>query len=160
MSRPRKLLSACKSRGSRTHDRDALSRLARGRQRRDPFFRPCVIDNVLLDQLDRDGIVVDVQDAGFFARRGTNSAGELRKVIGRVQPVDRLAPPAAIDEIVPIRNDVPEWATLVAEGNSAIHAAGALRAELLFGHLEIEFAPILQTFADRTPRRSLAIDLH
>jgi hypothetical protein len=30
-----------------------------------------VIDDLLLDLLDRDRVVVDVEDAGFLARRGT-----------------------------------------------------------------------------------------
>ena len=160
MSGARELLRAGQPRRSRAYDRNALSRLARGRLRHDPFFSPGVIDDVLLDQLDRDRIVVDAEDAGFFAGRGANSAGELRKIVGRVQPVDRLAPAAAVDEIVPVGDDVPERATLVAEGNAAIHAAGTLRAQFVFGHLEIEFAPILQALPDRTPRRSLALDLH
>ncbi len=66
---------------------------------------------------------------------------------GRICP----APPTPVNQIVPIRNDVPERATLVAEGDAAIHAARALRAQLVLGHLEIEFAPILQAFPDRTP---------
>ena len=85
MSRARELLRACEPRRSRAHDCDALAGLLRGRQRRDPFFRPGVIDDVLLDQFDRDRIVVDVQHAGFFTRRGTDSAGELRKIVGRMQ---------------------------------------------------------------------------
>ena len=69
-------------------------------------------------------------------------------------------PTAAVNQVVPIGNDVPERATLVAEGYSAVHASRALGLQLLFGHLQIEFAPILQAFPDRTPRRSLALDLH
>src|SRR5580704_7538524 len=111
MSCARELLRACEPRRSRAYDCDALAGLLRGRQRRDPFFRPGVIDDVLLDQLDRDGVIVDVQDAGFFTRRGTDSAGEFRKIVSRVQPVDSLAPPAAVNEIVPVGYDVPEWAT-------------------------------------------------
>src|ERR1700679_1570867 len=151
MSCARELLRACEPRRSRADDCDAFAGLLRGRQRRDPFFRPGVIDDVLLDQFDRDGVVVDVKNAGLFTRRGTDSAGELRKIVGRVQAVDRLAPPASVNEIVPVRYDVPERAALVAEGDAAIHTAGALRTQLVLGHLEIEFAPILQAFPDRTP---------
>src|SRR5215472_13620402 len=153
------LLRARQSRRPRSNHRDALARFAPRRHRRDPFLGPRVIDDVLLDQFDRDRIVVDVEHASFFTRRGTDTAGELGKIVSRVQTLDRLAPASAINEVVPIGDNVPERAALVAEGDSAIHAAGALRAQLLLGHLEIEFAPILQALPDRTPRRNLAFDL-
>src|ERR1700682_1221263 len=160
MSRARELLRAGQSSRTRSHYCDPFLRFARGDLRRDPSFSPRVIDDVLLDQFDRDRIVVDVEDAGFFAWRRAYPASEYRKIVGRMQAVDRLAPAAAVNQIVPIRYDVPERAALVAEGDSAVHASRALGFQLLLGHLEIEFAPVLQAFPDRTPRRSLALDLH
>ena len=74
---------------------------------------------------------------------GTDAAGELGKIVGRMQAIDRLAPASAINQIVPVGNDVAERAALVAEGDAAIHAARALRAQLVLGHLEIVLAPVL-----------------
>src|SRR5262249_28348614 len=54
----------------------------------------------------------------------------------------------------------PQRATLVAEGDAAIHAARALRLEAVLGRLEIELAPVLEPLGNRTPRRRLAPDLH
>ena len=63
-----------------------------------------------------------------FARRRTDASGELREVVGGVQTADRFLPAAAIDQIVPVGNDVGERAAGVAERHAAIHAARALRA--------------------------------
>ena len=51
--------------------------------------------------------------------------------------VGRLTPLAPIDEVVPVGNQVPERATLVAERNPAVHAPRALARQLLLG-LELE----------------------
>src|SRR5208283_1419511 len=98
--------------------------------------------------------------ACFLARRRTHAASEFGKVVGRMQALDRVLPAPAINQVVPIGNDVAERATLVAEGDPAIHAARSLRAKLVFGHLEVIFAPILQALLDGTPRWRLAFDLH
>ena len=61
-----------------------------------------------------------------FARRRAQLAGELREVVGRVQAVDRRLPAVAVDEVVPVGNQVAERAALMAERDAAVHAARAL----------------------------------
>ena len=78
----RQLLRAGEARRPRTHHRHTFPTPARGRLRHDPAFSPRMVDDVLLDQLDGDGVVVDVEDAGFLARCGAHAPGELWKVIG------------------------------------------------------------------------------
>src|SRR5206468_6413771 len=90
--------------------RHLLSGPSRGNLGRHPALTPGVIDDVLLDVLDRDRVVVDVEDARLLAGGGADAAGELREVIRRVQPVDRLAPAAPVHEVVPVGDDVPERA--------------------------------------------------
>src|ERR1700683_3003064 len=102
MTGARELLCTREARGSRAGRSDALSGCARDRLRSDPPLRPRVIDNVFFDQLDGNGIVVDVEDASLFARRGTHAPGELGKIIGRVKGVDRFGPAAAINPLVPM----------------------------------------------------------
>src|SRR5579883_2299586 len=148
MTRARELLRAGKARRPRAHDRDALARPARRRLRRDPAFGESMIDDALLDQLDRDRVVIDVEDTRLFARRRTDASGEFRKIVGRVQALDRFAPAAAIHQIVPVGNDVPERAALVAERDAAVHASRALLAQLRLGHLELELAPVLEPFGN------------
>src|SRR6185369_3655801 len=155
----RELLRARHAGGPGADHGDLLAGLLFRQLGHDPAFLEGVVDDVLLDVLDRDRVVVDVEDAGFLARRRTDAAGEFGEVVRRVQALDRVLPAVPIDEVVPVGNDVPERATLVAEGNAAIHAARALDAELILRELLLELAPVLQTIGDRLLVRSLAIVL-
>ena len=49
---------------------------------------------------------VDAEDARALARAGQTAAGELGDVVGLVQPFQRVLPESAIDEIVPLRNEI------------------------------------------------------
>ena len=52
------------------------------------------------------------------------------KLFVRCSSIDRLAPAVAVDEVVPVRDQVPERAAVVAERHPALHAARALVAQL------------------------------
>ena len=52
------------------------------------------------------GRLVDAQHARAFARRGADPAGELGEVVGLVQAIERLAPQAAVDQVVPLGDQV------------------------------------------------------
>ena len=108
---------------------------------------PGAIDDAHLDLLDRHGGLVDAQHAGGLARRRAEPAGELREVVRRVQPVDGLAPLALPREVVPLRNEVSEGTTAVAEGDTAIHTAAGLALQLGGGLLLVDLLPVLD--ADR-----------
>ena len=97
----------------------------------DPALLEAAVDDRVLDLLDHHRVVVDREHAGRLARRRADQAGELGEVVGRVQLVDRLAPVAAADEVVPVRDQVAERAGGVAERHAAVHAARALLAQLL-----------------------------
>src|SRR4029079_651541 len=73
---------------------------------------------------------------------GADAAGELGKVVGRMQNVERGPPLLAIDEIVPVRNDVVDRAARLAERDAAIHAARALLDRGLVLQREDELAII------------------
>jgi hypothetical protein len=69
-----------------------------------------------------------------------------------VQALERLLPQAAVNEVVPLRDQVVDRAAGrhaadelagVAEGNAAIHAARALRAQLLLVHVVMELLPVV-----------------
>ena len=77
---------------------------------------------------------IDAEHARRFAGRRTDAAGELREIVGGVELPDRFLPPTAVDEIVPVGNDVVDRASGVAERHAAIHAARPLLARLLFGN--------------------------
>jgi hypothetical protein len=103
------------------------------RGRAHPALGPGAVDDLDLDLLDGDGIVVDAQHTRGLTRRRAQPPGELREVVGGVQPFDGLAPVVAIDEVVPVRDEVAERATVVAERDAAVHAARRLGLEGVFG---------------------------
>ena len=106
---------------------DAATGALRGRLRHDPAFVPRAIDDRDLDLLDRHRVAfVDLEHACGLARRRAQAAGELREVVRPVQLLDRLLPAVAIDEVVPVRDQVPERAAVVAERDAALHAARPL----------------------------------
>ena len=93
-----------------------------------------------------------------FARRGAEPAGELRKVVRRVQPLDRRLPAIAVDEIVPVGNQIAQRASLMAERDAAVHAPRALLLQLVLGIRQIDFVPVLQALGHRTGRHLLAMN--
>ena len=140
-------------------DGDLSAGAAGGRPDRDPAFVERAIDDRDLDRLDRHRVGVDPEHARAFARRGTQPARELWKVVRRVKALEGRLPPASIQEIVPIGNQVPQWATLMAEGNPTVHAARRLIAQRRFGIGKIDLAPVVDALRHRSHRRLLADDL-
>ena len=69
-----------------------------------------------LDVLDRDRRLVDAEHARALAGRRADAPGELREVVRHVQPLERLAPQPAVDEVVPLRDQVVDRA---ARGHAA-----------------------------------------
>ena len=132
-------------------DRDRPPRAPVGRLGDDPALGVRALDDRQLDLLDRDRIVVDGQHASRLARSGTDQPGELGKVVGAVELIDRVAPLVAKHEVVPVGDQVAQRATFVAEGNPAIHAPRALTAQLGLG-LERE---VLLVVAHATRRITL-----
>ena len=94
----------------------------------DPALVPRAVDDRVLDLLDRDRVaLVDLEHARGLARRRAQAAGELGEVVRRVQLADRVVPAVAVDEVVPVGDQVAERAAVVAERHAALHAARALR---------------------------------
>ena len=145
--------------GTGADDRDRLPGAAHRRARHDPAFEERPLDDRELDALDRDRIVVDAEHARSFAWRRAEPARQLRKVVGRVQAIDRFAPLIARSEIVPVRNQIAERAALMAERNPAVHAPGALLADLLQRIEQVDLLPIPQPFVDRPGLRLRPLEL-
>src|SRR5215469_3676819 len=58
-----------------------------------------------------------------------------------MQCLERRLPLVAIDEVVPVRNQIIDRAPLVAERDAAVHAAGRLLAGIGLGQRLDEFLP-------------------
>ena len=143
---------------ARADDGDALAGAHVGRTRRDPAFVERALDDRDLDRLDRDRVVVDAEHARALARRRAEPAGELGKVVRRVQAVDRRVPPIAIDEIVPVGNQVAERAALVTERDAAVHAARGLAFEHRLRVRQVHLLPVVDPLRDRPRRMLLALN--
>ena len=129
-----------------------------GGTRRDPALVPGPVDDLDLDLLDRDRVLVDAEHARRLARRRAEPAGELGEVVGGVQPLDRVAPVVAVDEVVPVGDQVAERAAVVAERDAAVHAAPGLRAASVVRRERlVDLLPVAQPHRHRPPRRRLAL---
>src|SRR5215210_2781124 len=106
-----------------------------------------------------NGLVVDGEDAGSLARSRAEHARERGKVVGLVQAVDGLLPVLAVDEVVPVGDQVPKRAARVAEGHAAVHATRGLALELLLRHRLVDVAVVLDSLLDGPLRSRLASDL-
>src|SRR5687768_9501158 len=109
----------------------ALSSAFQRRLRLDPAHLPRVVDDAALDYFNGDRRLIDPEHARGLTRRWTDAPGELRKVVGGVQHADGILPAVAVNQIVPVGNDVVQRTAGMTEGNAAVHAAGTLRAYFL-----------------------------
>ena len=143
VTRASELLRCGQARGARSDHSHAFTSASLRRLRLNPAFRERVIDDGALDHLDRDRRFIDSEHARGLARSGADPPGELGKIVGGMQHAHRRAPPVAIDQIVPVGNDVVERTAGVAERHAAIHAASALFTQLFFRKILIDFKPII-----------------
>ena len=99
------------------------------------------------------------EHARTFARRRADPAGEFGKIVGLMQPLQRFLPETAIDQIVPLGNQIIDRAARghaadqlagMAKRNAAIHAARALLAQLRFGKMLVKLVPIFHPLQRRT----------
>src|SRR6185295_8642761 len=151
-----KLLSCGQPRRTRAHDRNFSSRTEFGWLRLDPAFRKSALNYVLLDILDRNWRLIDAQHTRSLARRRTYASGKLRKIIGRMQLANCFFPAPAINQIVPIRNDVVDRTSGVTERYPAIHATPALCTQLLFRKILIDLEPVVDPLRYRPALRHFA----
>ena len=130
MSSTRKLLSTGETGGTRSHNRYTFACSGLWRLGRYPPFGPGFVDNCVLNGFDSNSVIVNVQRTSGFTRSRTNSPGELRKIIGRVQYINRPTPVLVINQIVPVGDDVVDGAPVVTKGDATVHATSGLFARL------------------------------
>ena len=114
----------------------------------------------MLDLFDRHRIAfADLQHACSLTRRRTESTGELRKVVRRVQLHDRVLETVVIDEVVPVRNQIPEGTAVVTERHAAVHATATLLTQLLHRSGEQKLAVVIRALTWVPLGYSAALDL-
>jgi hypothetical protein len=128
-----------------------FARLHPRQHRNDPSLVKPPLHNADLDVLDGNGRINDAEGAGAFTGGRTDAAGELGKIVGLVQPVKRLLPEVAVDQIVPLRDQVIDRTATghaadkfpgMTERNAAIHAASPLGTQGVVVHLQVELVPV------------------
>ena len=102
MARARELLSSREACGPGPHDRDGLAGSRSLQHGLDPALVESFVNDVPLDDPDRHRIRVDAEDTGRLTRRRAEASSEFREVVRRVQRLEGVFPPAAVDEIVPL----------------------------------------------------------
>jgi hypothetical protein len=95
---------------ARAHDHDLLAGTRLRWFGNHPTFLEAAVDDRRLEVLDRYRRTGNAEHAGAFAGCRADAAGEIRKVVGLVQPDERLLPQAAINQVVPLRNQVVDRA--------------------------------------------------
>src|SRR6185312_9170892 len=119
----------------------------------DEAFLESALDNALFDLLDGDRRLVNAKHACCLARSGTNPSRKLRKIVGRMQLSHRFFPMTAVDEIIPVRNEIVDRTPGMAERHAAIHAARALGSQFFFRKILVDLEPVIHPFCYWTPGR-------
>src|ERR1700722_6179758 len=146
------LLRRGQSRRPRTDYGNFLSTANLCRLGTDPALQKSPLHNIFFVLLDRDRRLVDAQNTRRLTGGRADSAGKLRKIVGRVQLANSFLPTASIDQIVPVRNQIADRAPRLAKRNAAIHAASALLAKLLFRKILVDLEPIIDALQNRPAR--------
>src|ERR1035438_1336431 len=73
---------------------------------------------------------------------------------------NRFFPASAIDEIVPVGNEIADGTSCLAEGDATIHATGTLLAKFLLGKILIDLEPVVDALGDRPAWGQLARVIH
>ncbi len=121
-----------------------------------PAGREGPVDDLHLDLLDRDGIGVDPEHTGGFARRWAKPPGELGEVVGGVQAVGGLPPVVPPDQVVPLRDQVAQRAPVMAERDAAVHAPARLPFQPAGRERLVDLVPVEQPQVHGTTGRGLA----
>ena len=156
---PCQLLGGCQAGRPGPHHRHPSARVLRGDHRCYPALGPGPVHDADLDLLDGHRRLVDPQDARALAGCRAEASGELREVVGGVEPLDGIPPVALVHQVVPVGNEVAEGASVVAERNAAVHAAAGLLAERVVRERFVDLPPVAEADRNRSPIRELPVVL-
>ena len=153
------LLRCCKPCRATTDNGDALSSLQRRNLWCHPSFSPRTINNRYFNLFDVHRVLVNSKHACGFARSRTEAACEFRKVVCGMKSFNGILPMLAIHQVIPVRNEVAERASVIAKRDTAVHATSSLTLENLTIKRFVDLFPVLQTKFDWTTRWSAATPL-
>ena len=146
--------------GARADHGHGLAGGSLGHHRGHPTFGKGPLDDLVLDALDGHGVFVDPEDARRLTGGRAEPPGELREIVGGVQALHGLRPVIAVHQVVPLGDEVPQGAAVVAEGDTAVHAARALLLGRFGAEGLVDLAPVAQAHLDRPPTGQVTVELH
>ena len=158
------------ARRPRAHDCHRLAGAGRGRHRVDDAVFIAVFHDSALILLDSHRIASGhAAGAGGLAQGGAHPGGELRIAVGGDEPFDRKIPLPLIHQIIPLGDEVVQRTAAghaaqhhaaLAEGHTAVHAAGALRLLFVLVQRQMKFVKIGDAFLRRQLGAGPPCDLH
>ena len=81
-----------------------------------------IVDDRNFDFFDRHRGLIDTQNTSAFTRCWAESAGKFWEVVRAMEALDGLFVVLAPHQVIPFRNKVSKWTTLVTERYAAVHA--------------------------------------
>jgi hypothetical protein len=87
-----KLVSSGETSRTRSNNGNGLAGASLGRTRDHPAHLESTINDSTLDGLDTNGIFVDTQNTGAFARGRADTTSEFREVVGHEQTIQSILP--------------------------------------------------------------------
>jgi hypothetical protein len=110
--------------------------------RNNPVAFKSLVDNRDFDFFDCYRWLIDAENARALARSWAKAAGKFREVVGCVKTLNRILTFSAPGEVVPLWDQIAQRATVMAEGNAAVHAASGLASDYRWVALFIDFFPV------------------
>ena len=149
VSNPSELLRSGKARGTGANDGDCFPGQSIGQHGVDVSLFPGGIDDREFRLFDGYGRLVDAQHAGGFARRWAETSCELGEIVCCVKTFARSTPFVAVHQVVEFGDQITQWASLVAERDTTVHAPPCLAFNLSGFALGVDLFPISQSNRDR-----------
>ena len=143
------LLGAGKARRAAADNRHRTATRGLRRAGLDPVLGEGAVNNRTLNQLNRDRGILQVQGAGRLAGRGADAPGEFGEIIGRMQALGGPPPVVAVDQIIPVRDQVVHRTAVLTIGDAAVEASRGLIAKPLPPRHHDKFVKMPQTLGHR-----------
>ena len=74
-----------------------------------------------------------------------------------MQTLNGVPPVAAVGQVVPVRDEVPQWAAVVAERDATVHTPAGLRPEALLTEGLVDLFPVPEADRYRSTVRELPV---
>ena len=148
VAHPSELLSGSKTCWPTADDGDRLAAEAIGRDRLHPAVLPRIINDRHLDVFDCHRGLINPQHTRRLARCRTKPAREFGEIVGLVETLNCAFSIPTSDQVVPFGNQVTQWAALVTERDTTVHASTRLAGQRRRVSCSVDLFPVSDTNVD------------